>query len=516
MKPLEWNFLKPYFLSAVSGLLLVFVFPPFNIHLLAWVALIPLLAAVSGRLPADAAKYGLVTGLVYFGGVLPWIVNVLFVYGHIGPSLSILLMLLLVFYLALYISLFGWITAKMGRDPEAILFAPFLFVIVELLRGELLTGFPWALLAHSQYTVPAVIQIASVTGAAGVTFLITAVNAAICYSYLKHRQGEKAYLFSVAIIGLALLNFAWGHLEIKRVEGQKGMEFKAALIQGNIDQNKKWDSAYRGMVIRDYFGMTYGASREKPDLIVWPETAVPFFYGSGLGTDQMRSQSMRDMIATIKTPLLFGSMGVEHGEGGKSEYFNRAWVLDPSGGESHYDKVHLVPFGEYVPFRRLLFFVDKITDAIGGDLGVGSGATPVKIGKIPAGVQICYEIIFAKYTRRFARNGARLMVNITNDAWFGPTAASAQHMMSLPFRAVENRMPILRAANTGISGFVTATGKMKSLTPIFETTMAVDTVIIPPPGKQTFYTRFGDVFTFACVFIVAAAWYRSRKKESTA
>ncbi len=515
MKPLEWDFLKPYFLSAVSGLLLVFVFPPFNVHLLAWVALVPFLAAVSGRLPADAAKYGLVTGLVYFGGILPWIVNALGVYGHIGPALSILLMLVLVSYLALYISLFGWITAKMGRDPEAILLAPFIFVIVELLRGELLTGYPWALLAHSQHTVPEVIQIASVTGAAGVTFLIMAVNAAICYSYLKHRQGEKAYLFSVAIIGLALLNFAWGHLEIKRVEGQKGTEFKAALIQGNIYQDNKWDNAYRRMILKEYFGMTYKASRENPDVIIWPETAIPFYYGSDRVADQRYSQNMREMVATIKTPLLFGSMGIEREEGGDYVHFNRAWVLDPSGAESHYDKVHLVPFGEYVPIRRILFFVENI-DAVGGDLGVGQDATPVDIGGVPAGVQICYEIIFAKYSRRFARNGARIMVNITNDGWFGPTAASAQHMMSLPFRAVENRMPILRAANTGISGFVTATGKMKSLTPIFETLMVIDTVTIPPPGKMTFYTRFGDVFTFVCIFIVAAAWYRLRKKEKVA
>jgi apolipoprotein N-acyltransferase len=214
-------------------------------------------------------------------------------------------------------------------------------------------------------------------------------------------------------------------------------------------------------------------------------------------------------------PLLFGGLGLEPGDSPNSyNYTNRAFLLRPDGEDKHYDKLHLVPFGEYVPFRKLLFFVDKITDAIRGDITPGASTKPLDINGISVGVQICYEIIFSEPSRAFANNGASVIVNITNDAWFGHTAASAQHMMSLPFRAVENRVPIIRAANTGVSGFVTAVGTIKKTTPLFETLWISESITVPPT-QDTFYKRFGDLFAYLCIAVTGAGIYLSMQRKKS-
>ncbi|GMT41591.1 MAG: apolipoprotein N-acyltransferase [bacterium] len=519
MKLFNLTFLRPYFLPAFSGVLLVLIFPPFNIHILAWVSLVPLLTAVKNHTRLVALKQGFCTGVICFGGVMPWIFNVLSVYGHIPALLCILLTLLLVFYLALYMAIFAWGAARAGRAPEGIFISPFVFVILEYVRARLLTGLPWALLAHSQYANPPVIQIASITGTAGVTFLIVLVNASIVYAIRGYASGGRAVGLPAAAIGLAVVNVVWGGMEVKRIEALAGREIKIAVIQGNVNQGIKWNRRYREQVINKYFRLTREAAKESPDLVVWPETAMPFYYG----IDADATKRLDRLVRESSTTLIFGGLGLERtgsaiDDGAKREmrrsYFNRAYVVTPEKNRIvYYNKMHLVPFGEYVPLRRLLFFVNKMTDAVREDIKPGHRAIPVKIKDVSVGIQICYEIIFSGYVRSFVRNGAEMIVNITNDAWFGKGGASAQHMMSLPFRAVENRVPIVRAANTGISGFVTATGKIKKTTRLFETTRVSDVLTIPPPQTQnTFYGRFGDFFTYLCAFFVLAGYLRAKPR----
>lgn len=508
MKPYDLKVSSAYLLSGLSGILFVLIFPPFNFHLLAWICLVPLLIAISGRPHREAFKYGLCCGVMYFGGVMPWLMNVLSVYGHIPNWLSFALMMLLVVVLALYIGLFALGIGLIGDSTDRALLAPFIFVAVEYMRGHVLSGLPWALLAHSQHQVPAVIQVASVTGVYGVTFVIVLVNSAIAHYVLKPGDTRLSSRLLAGALLIAFLNTAWGQWKIDEVKSMGGQQFKAAVIQGNIDQGIKWDRKYKAETLSKYLRLTREAAADKPDLIVWPETAVPFFYGR----DKVPTEQVRALVRESGVPLLFGGLGIEKSDSpGGYDYMNRAFVVMPDRRERHYDKQHLVPFGEYVPFRRLLFFVDKITDAVRGDITPGVDTIPITVNGQAVGIQICYEIIFSEPSRAFARNGASIIVNITNDAWFGNTSASAQHMMSLPFRAVENRLPIIRAANTGISGFVSAIGEIKITTPLFETVLVSEELTVPAV-RDTFYKRFGDVFAWLCFAVSAVGLFVSIKR----
>ena len=509
MKPSELTISSAYIISGVTGVLFVLLFPPFNFHLLAWVCLVPLLIAVSGREPLQAFKCGIVAGFMYFGGVMPWLVNVMNEYGHISNWLSFILMIVLVAYLAIYIGLFAWSAAFFKLSADWVVLSPFIFVTLEYLRGHLLTGYPWALLAHSQHQNPAVIQIASISGVYGVTFIIVLVNSAIAH-YLISRDDTRtpSKLLAGALL-LAVLNTTWGYWKAESVESAGGKTFKAAIIQGNIDQGIKWESEFREAVMSKYFQLTRKAAKNRPDLIVWPETAVPFYYGRDIGP----TLQLAALVREISVPLIFGGLGlVPDVSQNRYDVTNRAFLLRPGKVEEYYDKINLVPFGEYVPLRRILFFVDKITDAVRGDILAGKSTLPLSLNGLSVGVQICYEIIFAEHSRAFVRNGASVIVNITNDAWFGRTAASAQHMMSLPFRAVENRVPIIRAANTGISGFVTANGSVKKTTSLFETVAISDEVTIPAM-RETFYNRYGDLFAYLCIAVSALTLFFSIRRR---
>ncbi|MBI3581268.1 MAG: apolipoprotein N-acyltransferase [Nitrospinae bacterium] len=485
--------------AALSGALLILSFPPFGFHFLAWVALVPLMLSADGLKPAGIMACGLAAGLLFFGGSIFWVYNALHSFGGINPVVSVLLLMILILYLSLYFGLFGLVLSRLGTGPGLVVFAPPAFVGLEFVRGRLLTGFPWELLAHSQYKLPAMIQIASVTGSAGVTFLIVFVNAVVAHHLASRMRGAGVPVLLLAAVACVAANVVWGLAQIRGMEGEGGTKFKAALVQGNIEQDKKWDQRYREMIAQRYFDMTSEASAHRPDLIVWPEAAAPFAYVQG---DTNYSRALTNAVRNAGSPLLFGAVTME---GRGERFYNSAYLLSTAGSEARYDKSHLVPFGEYVPLRGLIPFTKGLTAAIAGDTTPGRDAAPMRINGLSAGVQICYEIIFPEGARDFAAKGARIIVNITNDAWYGRTAASAQHMTSLPFRAVENRTPVLRAANTGISCFVDATGRIRSQTGLFTTTVLTDEVVVPPQ-RPTFYGRFGDLFTY-CLLVTALVMY---------
>ncbi len=283
---------------------------------------------------------------------------------------------------------------------------------------------------------------------------------------------------------------AYGIFAIKRERSimSGGTPVPVALIQPNIRQDLKWDPSFQEETMNIYEEMTLATRPYKPALIVWPETATPFFFQN----NPVFRPRVEELPRRVGAPLLFGTPAFED-LGGTLKFYNRAYLLSEKGDIiGTYDKIHLVPFVEYVPMRSLFFFVDKLANGAAGDFSRGTTTQPIPTAIGPVGTLICYEAIFPESARLFARNGAALLVNITNDAWFGTTSAPYQHFSMARLRAIETRLFFIRAANTGITAVVDPTGTCEVKTDIFTRTVALGDVIVKP--RTTFYTRFGDVF----------------------
>ena len=508
-------------LSIISGLLLTASFPPFDLSLLAWVGLVPLLISLKGQDERTGFYLGAIAGLAFFIGTVFWVTNSVHFYGNIPLLPASLITLLLCAYLALYPALFGAIIVCGGKKCPALLFlmAPAAWTALELARAYVFSGFPWALLGYSQYRILPMIQIANITGVYGVTFLIVLVNTAIA-EFLMDR---KKYRGLIAAGLLLFLTLGYGFIQLREPQGTEGM--RVSLIQGNIEQDRKWDPLYQADVIAAYKRLTREALMRNPELIIWPETAVPFFFGGDRPGDRALTQDLRAFVKHNKVPLLFGSPTFEVKPGRVVHLRNSAFFLDPKTDvEAVYHKIHLVPFGEYVPLKSVLFFIEKMVQAI-GDFQSGKEYTlmTVRPGRpvaspgesaspdgIKISVVICYEIIFPHLVRKFVDRGAEVMTTVTNDAWFGRTSAPYQHFAMAVLRAVENHVPVARAANTGISGFIDSNGRILQKSDIFTEAHLTSTVI--PSRRRTFYTRHGDLFAYACVLVsIVMLGVRKRK-----
>ena len=494
-------------LAAITGIILVLLFPKFNRELLAWVALIPLLYALWDKPVVQSFWLGWLAGVIYFGGVLYWVTNTMVNYGGLPIVISFLLLLLLVTYLGLYVALFSLLLNFLVR--RILLFyailPPFLWTSLELIRAHFLTGFPWASLGYSQFLTLPIIQIADITGVYGVSFLIVWINAALAALVigLKEKQLSvpRALFLGLAPLLVLLSALVYGQWTIGQypLPGGRDKGIKVAIIQGNVEQDAKWDPAYQDQVVNIYEGLSLACSTAQPHLIVWPETATPFFYQS----DTKYAPEMVAIARQSRSYLLFGSPAYQTA-GKVIKMFNRAYLLAPQQGLlAQYDKIHLVPFGEYVPVKKLLPFVQKMVEGI-GDFYSGQEFTVMAIPQGRFSVLICFEIIFPDLVRQFVKRGAQFLANITNDAWFGRSAASYQHISIGSFRAVENRVCIVRAANTGISAIIDPLGRIGNATELFVQTMIQGT-IWPKGNTTTFYTAYGDVFAYLCTIIVAIA-----------
>jgi len=498
-------------LAAVSGLLLVVAFPSFNLPYLAWMALVPLCLALAGQTVKNGFLLGGLAGLVFFAGTVHWVTNSVHFYGGVPLIPASLITLLLCLYLALYPALFGAALARLGaeRFPWLFISAPALWTALELARTYIFSGFPWSLLGYSQYRVLPLIQMADITGVYGVSFLIVMVNAALAGFIIDRRKFSGLI---VAVLTMAVV-VTYGYLRLNApyTPGQ----ITISVVQGNIDQDKKWDPAFQSEVISIYKRLTREALKQHPELVIWPETTTPFYFTGNNGADRALTADLIAFTRSSRVPLLFGSPTYERGPNRSVQLRNSAFLLTPQGKiDAVYHKLHLVPFGEYVPLKSVLFFVDKMVQAI-GDFQAGNEYTvmtvPARGANVTLCTVICYEIIFPDLVRRFVDNGASVITTITNDAWFGRTAAPYQHFSMAVFRAVENRVPVARAANTGISGFIDSKGNILETSAIF--TEACLTRAIAPGGRKTFYTAHGDLFAYACLAIsLLLLAVRPRKK----
>jgi apolipoprotein N-acyltransferase len=517
---------KDLSLTGLCGILLFLSFPKFNLSPLAWFALVPYFLAVKDRRASGAFWLGWLAGGVYFFGTVNWVTITMEKYGKLPDAVSFFLMLLLVAYLGLYFGAFGFllkylssgsVKPKGGHPLMQVILAPSLWVTLEFLRGHLLTGFPWALLGYSQYRILPIIQIADITSVYGVSFLIVMVNAAL-YSIMERfstgdgieTQTITAYSAAVGITAfLVLLCLGYGYWQIARLSAYRGPTIKVAAIQGNIPQDFKWDDLYRKATIETYKRLTLEVLPDHPDLVVWPESAAPFLFES----DAADRQRITSFVKDQDFYLLFGSPAVK--------FLNRqlllqnsAYLLSDRGSIlGRYDKIHLVPFGEYVPLSSVLFFVNKLVEGI-GDFAPGDEYTVMDLPEGKVGTAICFEVIFPGLVREFVRNGAQLMTTITNDAWFGRSSAAYQHFSMVVFRAVENRVAFVRAANTGISGFIEPTGRITQQSPLFVEAALISKLPLSSPGDLTFYTRWGDIFAYLCAIITSVFWLRRRTNPS--
>jgi apolipoprotein N-acyltransferase len=487
----------PFLLSAISGVLWVLTFPRSNFEFLAWFAFIPLLSAIEAKTPQRSALLGFIFGMVFYSWGLSWVTNTMINYGNLPPVVSFMVLGLLAAYLSFYTALYCYLIRWVCKENQGLffLFAPVLWTSLEYLRSTHSEfGFSWLGLGYSQFQTLPVIQMAEITGVYGVSWLIMLVNVGL---YLAWKAWQEPGRMGVRFLSVTLLVFAcwWGYgsVALNRTNVDKKSEITVGLIQGNVEQFMKWNPLYQKQVINKYRDLTLKAAQSKPQLIVWPETALPFYYSH----HPAGTEFINNLAQKAQTPILFGSPHKKIIDG-KIIHYNSAYLVSKTGeAQNRYDKIHLVPFGEFVPYRNLLFFVEKMVEMI-GDFGRGKEATTFAVAGHKAGVSICYELIFPDLIRQSVKNGADFLVNITNDAWFGKSAASYQHRSMGALRAVENRVPLVRAANTGVSGTIDANGALRDETDIFVDAAQI-TQISPRQGGLTFYSNYGDVFSWICL-----------------
>ncbi len=490
-------------ISALSGALLALAFPRPDLFWLAWIGLIPLLLVVGKRPFAS----GFSAGIAFFAIVLYWLNIVMTSYGGLLPVFSAIAYLMLVVYLAFYFgiaTLTSWGLKKRYRIPLLFSF-PFFWVALEYLRGLIFSGFPWALLGYSQQDFSLAIQSADVTGVYGVSFILVAVNCALAWLIAEPRK-RNAWGGAVIVAVLLAGHLGYGYWCERTKSDERGESLRIALIQGNIEQGQKWLPENRQQTVDLYRELSRQAAEQPVDLLLWPEAATPFF----LQDDGALQQQVKAVPGETQSALLVGSPSYEAHAEGQVKYYNSAFLFSPRGellGRS--DKLHLVPFGEYVPLKWLLGFLDKLVVGA-GDFSSGK-LQPLLLADHKLGVLICYEAIFSELARTQVRKGSELLINLTNDAWFGRSSAPYQHLAMVRFRSIENRVWTARAANTGISAIIAPSGTVVSATPLFERLQQGGVVGLG--AEQTFYTRYGDVFALACLMLFCFACFALTRKK---
>lgn len=502
--------LRRIILCISAGTALAFSFPNFNLSLLAWIGLVPLFFAVEKAKTFQVFLLSYLCGIIFFAITVYWIAYVSF----IG-------LIILILYLALYFAVFGLVLSRFLKLFSAnrwlIFTIPALWVCFEFLRTNFSTGFGWVLLGYSQWQNLPIIQIADITGVYGVSFTIVMVNFA-CYGLIKNVTGSRPAkiqssnlrLFQgIATLSVIAIFFGYGYLRLRDPGTDRKVVISA--VQGNIDQEKKWDERYREDILNSYIELTRAAAADNPDLIIWPEAAVPGF----LQADLDLYKRVTFLAIDIDKPLLIGTPAM----GENNQTYNRAVMISRQGKISgSYDKMRLVPFGEYLPFPKLFRFAQNLSRKPIGDFTSGKEYAVFALKdqgdlqqKAKLGTLICFENLFPGLARKFVRKGADIMTVITNDAWFGRSSAPFQHAYVSIFRAVENRVSFAHIANTGLSCFIAPNGKIKdfirgsSAKDIF--IQGYKTVGLPLSNNKSPYVLFGDLFAYICIFVSLISIY---------
>jgi apolipoprotein N-acyltransferase len=491
---------KPWAWAILSGILLTLCFPPSPLGPVSFVALVPLGLAIEGTAGGrvrhrayEGLRAGFLAGLAFFGSTLYWILflpkeNLTY------PPVLIAALLLMVAYLSIYPALFGAGYAIVRPAFGPLVSMPVMWIAAEYLRSQGELGFPWASLAYSLYNHPSLIQGASLAGMWGVGLWVACVNALVLKSVVSERgRARVAWAGAAAIVVLA--GYAYGRISMRELAPAQTV--RAALIQPNVPVDVKWDPEHKDEIIERLVDMTLRAPGPL-DIVVWPETAVP----SLLLWDPETLSAVRRAAAEKGVPIVTGFPHVEKAEDGTRHSYNSAIVVRPDGSLSErYDKIHLVPFSERFPFQSILPFLNSV-DFGQSDFSPGGDYVVFDTSAGRFSVLICFESLFPEISRRFVLDGADFLLNITNDAWFGKSQAPLQHASMAVFRAVEHRIGIGRAANTGISTFIDRCGRMHQSTKLFTERTIVGP--IEKRGAPTFYTRHGDFVAWLCAAAAVA------------
>lgn len=485
--------IKHVALAFISGIILALAFPKIDFSLLAWVAFTPLLWIIQQKTPKHAFAYGWSAGMGFYLCTVYWVVQTIGLYSNIPTVIAIIPLFMMCAILASYTGAFvAGLRFYQDSGGSVLVLGPPLWAALEWLRSFFFIGFPWVNLGYSQHPFLNLIQFAEVTGVYGLSALVIFVNLVFFRLVQVKEAGRGRPLLIAGLLLVSLTGWgAWRRSQLAALPPTHHL--RVGLIQGNIEQDKKWDKEFQEETLSRYERLSRAVAANGADLIVWPETAVPFFFQS----DIHYQQRLLDLIRELRVPFLFGAVGWKPKSINDVTLFNRAYLVSASGDVlGSYDKIKLAPFGEYIPFHSsFLFFLDKLVEGI-GDFAAGTEATVLALPSEKFGVLICFEGIFPDLARRFVANGAHLLVNITNDAWFGRSSAPYQHLVMEAMRAVENRVPLVRAANTGFSAVITPDGQIRAHTALYETTFLLEDLAWP--DVVSFYTRYGDVFVYAC------------------
>jgi len=504
-----------FLLAILSGVLTAFCFPKFSFFFLAWVCLIPLLLSLLKKSPGQAFRIGFVGGFVYYAVLLYWIPYVPAHYGGLSPALSALIYFVLVVFMALSWGGFAYVFGRIGVSyPRgALVAAPLIWVSWEYIFAYLFTGFPWGLLGYSQVKNLPLLQTASVTGVYGLSFALVLLQGLFVLSIAARKR--PPFFFGLSVV---LFLHAAGLMSL-RAPVSGGEPFAVAVIQGNVSSDIYWDRISGEeieMLFDRHLDLSRRAAGDGAGLIIWPEFTVPLCFSCPEPFYVYLKEALFDFVRTTGRTLLLGTneTTVEKDE---TLYLNTALCLHPDLSMTQYHKMHLVPFGEYTPYKGVFSFIEKVTHAI-GDVTPGRSQVLHSYEGKRFGSPICYEIIFPGLVRKFTKKGAQFLVTITNDGWYGESASPQQHFLIAVFRAVENRRFLLRAATTGISGIVDPYGRV-----LARSSLMTETYLggrIRPIEKLSFYAQHGDILaylslTLGGVFFILALIKSANERKKT-
>ncbi|HET7433430.1 MAG TPA: apolipoprotein N-acyltransferase [Thermoanaerobaculia bacterium] len=498
-------------LAALSGVLFALAFPTYSLGWLAFLALTPLLVAiVRARGTWEAFFLGWTSQAVAWLVMVPWVVRVMSYYGGLPYVVGVALFVAMALYLGLFGGAFGAIVKRLRVGERFLpwLFIPLAWAAIEYARTYLLTGFPWNLIATAIVDSSSLIQLDRAAGPYLIGFLIVLPSAMLAW-WITQRPPAIARILVFGTLGIiALVWWGTGLVATKLVARPNGSPVTtAALLQPNITQQMRWDEANVVAIYRKMMEMTVDAAKHGAQVIIWPESTVPLSYTE---TDFFR-QSIEETSRRLNVDIILGSVATDPAR--PRRLWNSAFLV--SGGKTigHYDKIRLVPFGEYVPLRKMLFFAEKLVHEV-GEFEFGTNDFPLT-GRLKYGPAICYEIVYPQITRTQIRHGADVLVTITNDAWYDGTSAPAQHFAQARLRAIEGDRYLLRAATTGISAFVDPTGHVVESIPMGRN--GIIYAQFQPRRTLTPYVRLGDWFAWlACVVVLIGLLRGVRLKGSKA
>ncbi len=486
--------LRDYSIALLSGILTSLAFAKFSLFFFAWISLIPVLYLLYRKTPKQAFLLGWMAGFGFYAVLLYWIPAVPAHYGGLSWAFSFLTYLFFMLFLGVFWALVAWFFSQVKQTyPRAVwLVAPCIWVAHEFTMTHLLTGFPWGLLGYSQYQNLYFLQTASVTGVYGLSFVLVLFQCGFLYAMIFKKRSPF-----FLVLALVLLLHVVGFVGLKDIEPTAD-SFTGAVVQGNIPADTDFSRiSYQEtmQLFQRHLDLSRKAQTQGAQLIVWAELSVPLCFSCNYGIFPVFIRRLTDFVEETQCTFLLGTNEIAQNQD-QIFYFNTATSLGPDLSPTFYYKMHLVPFGEYTPYRKLFSFIANFTHAI-GDLTPGSEYVLHRFQGNEFASPICYEIIFPDIVRNFVRKGAHFLVTVTNDAWYGTSSAPYQHFAIAILRAVENRRFVLRSATTGISGIIDPYGRVLDRSHLH--TASIHTGTITPSSSLTLYTRFGFGLTYLCL-----------------